>query len=63
MASRKYGKSASQKVEQAMRSMKRGKLRSGSDTKVTSRKHAAAIGLTETRRTGGKVTRRPSKKG
>jgi len=55
----KYGKKASQKVERAMRERKRGKLRSGrSGKKVTSRKQAIAIGLSEARRAGGKVPRK-----
>jgi hypothetical protein len=56
----KYGKKASDKVEKAMRERKRGTLRSGgSRKKVTSRKQAIAIGLSEARRSGGKV---PSKR-
>jgi hypothetical protein len=55
----KYGKKASQKVERAMRERKRGKLRSGrSGKRVTSRKQAIAIGLSEARRAGGKVPRK-----
>jgi hypothetical protein len=55
----KYGKKAGQKVERAMRERKRGTLRSGrSGKKVTSRKQAIAIGLSEARRAGGKVPRR-----
>jgi hypothetical protein len=55
----KYGRKASQKVERAMRERKRGTLRSGrSGRKVTSRKQAIAIGLSEARREGGKVPRR-----
>ena len=53
---RKYGRKASQKVEKAMHEKKRGTLRSGSSgKKVTSRKQAIAIGLSEARRAGGKV--------
>ena len=53
---RRYGAKAAQKVERAMREMKRGELRSGrSGKKVTSRKQAIAIGLSEARRAGGKV--------
>jgi Family of unknown function (DUF6496) len=52
----RYGKKASQKVEKAMHERKRGTLRSGrSGKKVTSRKQAIAIGLSEARRAGGKV--------
>ena len=55
----KYGKKASQKVERAMRERKRGTLRSGgSGKKVTSRKQAIAIGLSEARTAGGKVPRK-----
>jgi hypothetical protein len=56
---RKYGRKASQKVRQVMRERKRGTLRSGgSGRKVTSRKQAIAIGLSEARRAGAKVPRR-----
>jgi hypothetical protein len=52
----KYGRKASEKVEEAMRERKRGTLKSGrSGRKVTSRKQAIAIGLSEARREGGKV--------
>jgi hypothetical protein len=51
----KYGKKATKKVASAMRRRKRGTLRSGSGRKVTSRKQAIAIGLSEARREGGKV--------
>jgi hypothetical protein len=55
----KYGKKASEKVEKAMHERKRGTLRSGgSGKKVTSRKQAIAIGLSEARRAGGKVPRK-----
>jgi hypothetical protein len=56
---RKYGRKASQKVETVMRERKRGTLRSGrSGKKVTSRKQAIAIGLSEARRSGAKVPRK-----
>jgi len=52
----KYGEKASEKVEKAMHERKAGTLRSGgSGRKVTSRKQAIAIGLSEARREGGKV--------
>src|SRR6478672_36815 len=55
-----YGKKASTKVEAAMHERKEGTLKSGSSgKKVTSRKQAIAIGLSEARREGGKV---PSRK-
>ena len=54
----KYGKKASEKVERAMRERRRGTLRSGrSGRKVTSRKQAIAIGLSEARKAGAKVPR------
>ncbi|PYQ35729.1 MAG: hypothetical protein DMF54_01195 [Acidobacteria bacterium] len=57
----RYGKKASQKVEKAMHEKKRGTLKSGrSGKKVTSRKQAIAIGLSEARRAGGKVPRKKS---
>jgi hypothetical protein len=56
---RKYGKKASSKVKRAMHERKRGTLRSGkSGRKVTSKKQAIAIGLSEARRSGGKVPRK-----
>ena len=55
----KYGKKAQDKVERAMHERKRGTLKSGrSGKKVTSRKQAIAIGLSEARRGGGKVPRK-----
>jgi len=57
----RYGKKAGEKVEKAMHERKHGTLKSGrSGKKVTSRKQAIAIGLSEARKEGGKV---PSKKG
>lgn len=55
----KYGKKASTKVERAMHERKRGTLKSGrSGKRVTSRKQAIAIGLSEARDAGGKVPAR-----
>jgi hypothetical protein len=57
----RYGKKASEKVEKAMHERKRGTLKSGrSGKKVTSRKQAIAIGLSEARRSGGKVPKQKS---
>jgi Family of unknown function (DUF6496) len=58
----KYGKKASDKVEENMHEMKRGTLKSGSGKKVKSRKQAIAIGLSEARRAGGKVPAKKSSK-
>jgi Family of unknown function (DUF6496) len=57
----KYGKKAQSKVKRAMHERKHGTLKSGrSGKKVTSRKQAIAIGLSEARREGGKVPRKRS---
>jgi hypothetical protein len=57
---RRYGKAASSRVKNAMHEKKRGQLRSGrSRKKVTSRKQAIAIGLSQARKAGAKV---PSKR-
>jgi Family of unknown function (DUF6496) len=57
----KYGDKASKKVEKAMHERKEGTLKSGrSGKKVTSKKQAIAIGLSEARQAGAKV---PAKKG
>jgi hypothetical protein len=57
----KYSKKAQEKVEKVMHEKKRGQLKSGrSGKKVTSRKQAIAIGLSEARKAGAKV---PNKKG
>jgi Family of unknown function (DUF6496) len=59
----KYGRKAAEKVKRAMRERKRGTLKIGrSGKKVTSRKQAIAIGLSEARRAGGKVPRKKAKK-
>jgi hypothetical protein len=52
---RKYSKAASNKVATELEAMKEGKLRSGSGQKVTNRKQAIAIGLSEARKAGMKV--------
>ncbi len=58
----KYGEKAKQKVEKAMHEMKEGELKSGK--KVTSKKQAVAIGLSEARKADGKVPKKraPSNK-
>ena len=58
----RYGQKARSKVKRAMHERKRGTLRSGrSGKRVTSRKQAIAIGLSEARRAGAKVPRRRRK--
>ena len=60
----KYGKKAQKKVKKAMHERKEGTLKSGSGKKVTSKKQAIAIGLSEARKEGGKVPKKkkPSSK-
>ena len=59
----KYSKLAEKKVEKVMHERKRGTLRSGrSGKKVTSRKQAIAIGLSEARARGAKVPKKAPKK-
>jgi len=58
---RKYGPAAEKSVERAMRRRKKGTLRSGKagkGGKVTTRKQAIAIGLSEARKSGAKVPKK-----
>ena len=55
----KYSPKAQKTVEAAMHKYKRGDLKSGnSGKKVTSRKQAVAIGLSEAREKGAKVPKK-----
>jgi hypothetical protein len=54
----KYSETAGEKVEQTMHEMKKGELKSGSGKKVTSKKQAVAIGLSEARKEGAKVPKK-----
>ena len=55
----KYSEKAGEKVEETMHEMKEGKLKSGtSGKKVTSKKQAVAIGLSEARKEGAKVPKK-----
>jgi len=56
----KYSEKAGEKVEKTMHEMKEGKLKSGSGKKVTSKKQAVAIGLSEARKEGAKVPKKKS---
>jgi hypothetical protein len=61
---RKYSKAASKDVEKALHARKKGTLRSGpggKGGKVTSRKQAIAIGLSEARAEGKKVPKKKRK--
>ncbi len=60
---RKYGKAAGKSVEREMKQLKKGTLKMGSSgKKVTSRKQAIAIGLSEARKEGAKVPPAPKRK-
>ena len=59
----RYGKAAGAKVERAMKEMQAGQVAQRPlGKKVTSRKQAIAIGLSEARRRGAKVPRRRKKR-
>ncbi len=58
----KYSEKAQEKVEKAMHERKEGKLKSGSGKKVTSKKQAIAIGLSEARKEGAKVPKKKADK-
>ena len=55
----KYSKAAGKKVGTAMTEMKKGSLKTGTGKKVTDKKQAIAIGLSEAKKKGAKV---PAKK-
>ena len=57
----KYSEKASEKVGETLHEMKEGKLKSGSGKKVTSKKQAVAIGLSEAGKEGAKVPKKKSK--
>ncbi|UGV25640.1 hypothetical protein E0H22_08040 [Rhodopseudomonas boonkerdii] len=58
----KYSRKAAKKVARAVKKAKAGTLKSGrSGKKVTSRKQAIAIGLSEARGEGKKVPKAPKK--
>ena len=60
---RKYSPKAGEKVREEIHEMKRGKLKSGrSGQKVTSRKQAIAIGLSEARKEGARVPKKAAAK-
>ena len=60
---RKYSKKESDEVKKAVHKQKKGTLKSGrSGKKVTSRKQAVAIGLSEARKKGAKAPKKKSSK-
>ncbi len=55
----KFGPKAQEKVHKAIKEMNNGTLKSGnSDKKVTDKKQAIAIGLSEARKAGGKAPKK-----
>lgn len=54
----KYSEKAQEKVHQSLHEEKEGTLKSGSGKKVTSKKQAIAIGLSEARKEGAKVPKK-----
>lgn len=58
----KYSKGAGKSVERAMHKKKEGTLKTGTGKKVTSKKQAIAIGLSEARKKGAKVPKKGAKK-
>jgi hypothetical protein len=51
----------SRTIHRVMKEKKQGKLKSGSGKKVTSRKQAIAIALSEARKAGAKIPKKRSK--
>ncbi len=62
MSKTKYSKKAQEKVEEVMKEFKEGKLKSSSGDKVTDRKQAVAIGISEAKEEGLKVPKQEKKK-
>ena len=52
---KKYGDKAQEKIGKVMHEFKEGKLKNSSGDKVTDRKQAVAIGISEAREEGDKV--------
>ena len=61
MAERKYSKKAQDKIEKVMHEFKEGELKSSSGDKVTNRKQAVAIGISEAKEDGLKVPKQSKK--
>ncbi|MGI9653318.1 DUF6496 domain-containing protein [Chryseobacterium sp. RLHN22] len=62
MSKTKYSEKAQKKVGKVMKEFKEGKLKSSSGDKVTSRKQAVAIGISEAKEAGLKVPKQKKKK-
>lgn len=63
MAKRKYSEKAAEKIGEVMKEFKDGQLKSSSGEKVTNRKQALAIGISEAEQDGLKVPKKPTKEG
>ena len=61
-ATKKYSEKAQDKVGEVMHEFKEGKLKSGSGKKVTSKKQAVAIGISEAKEKGLKVPKEKKSK-
>ncbi len=61
-STRRYSPAASKQVGIELHELKFGKLKSSSGQKVKSRKQAIAIGLSEARRAGKRVPKKPAKR-
>ena len=61
MSTRKYSKKAQEKIGEVMHEFKEGTLKSSSGDKVTERKQAIAIGISEAEQAGLKVTKKKKK--
>ncbi len=61
MAKRKYSKAAQEKIGEVMHEFKEGNLKSSSGEKVTNRKQAIAIGISEAEQEGLKVPKKNKK--
>ncbi len=58
MPKKKYSDAAQEKIGEVMREFKKGKLKSSSGDKVTDRRQAIAIGISEAERDGLKVPKK-----
>ena len=62
MSRTKYSEKAQEKVGKVMKEFKEGELKSSSGEKVTNRKQAVAIGISEAKEAGLKVPKQKKKK-
>lgn len=62
MSKTKYSEKAQEKVGKVMKEFKEGKLKSSSGDKVTNKKQAVAIGISEAKEAGLKVPKQKKKK-